>query len=441
MSKSFETIRLVIGGRGNGNYYLLQDRMLGFNIEKMVVPSEVTTFTCEITLDNDDGAFTPNGGGTYSSIDWLNSYVTITNSFINDFSTPTASGAYFWGVVDNIEIIDDGVTSRVELSCIDLLTVASRLPALAGIPSFGLPADQDDIIHLLLTTACTGYYGANSAFPTPPGYTGKIRRVQVSNISASVNIQQDADDVDTSGNAIDALMESILPSTFCVIWPRSVQDAPNPYSGDWMYVYYIGSTGLRSSGSGFDYIAYEFVEGSPTSGQIPFSSIDTGFRLDRLVNSVTATNVSTSTDLEAYNLTSIGKFGARNVNLQTMVVTTDEQAQNSISNLANRFAEPRYSPRSITVEGAAVDFVDDVTTTSNFKTSMEISELWQPVTITYTPRGAASPITERAMITGTVIEAVPGSIRCTYHLLPSVDYESFCLDSTSLGVLDQNRLG
>lgn len=441
MSKSFESIKLVVGGTGAGNYYQLQDRMRGFKIDKQLTPSEITTFTCEITLDNDDGAFTPGGGGTYSNLDWFNSFISITRAQVNDFTAPTSIFSWYFGVVDNLEIIDDGVTSTIELSCVDLLTVAARTPALGSISVSGTD-EQNVKIYDLLGTVINGYYGGTAALPEAPGF-GPIYRISVSKDSPDTNLRQDGADVDTTGNSIDALTESILPSQYCVLWPYQVADAQSPYSGTWFYLYYVGKSGYRKPISGSSVLkdVYDFVEGSPASGEIPITSIDLGYRLDRIINSVEATNVSTSTELEAYNTDSIKSYGARTMTLQTMIAETDAAAQNSINNWANRFATARYGVRSVTVDGAAVDFVDDSTTLENFRYSMSMGSLWRRATVTYTPRGAASSVTEYCVISGTTIEATPGNIRCTYHLLPSADYQSLVLDSTSLGVLDQNRLG
>jgi len=45
------------------------------------------------------------------------------------------------------------------------------------------------------------------------------------------------------------------------------------------------------------------------------------------------------------------------------------------------------------------------------------------------------------VISGRTIKATPGNTTITLDLLPAQDYQSFVLDSSTLGVLDTNRLG
>lgn len=455
MSANWYKPFLFVGGVGAGNYYDFRDRMLGFSFEKTVTVSELTTWTLNVTLDNDDGAFTPRTTGTYANLNWFNQLVSLTpkpnqpsgGGQLYDFSAFSEwLDQYFVGVVDTFEIIDDGVNSRLELTVVDFLTIAARapsLPTLTNGPNQYQPASVERVLNVMTTD----YFSGTTALPVPPGFpTNKVElvsfRLEYSYKSQQQGAQLDLTDIDTSGNVADALAASVMPSQSCVVIPLWVDEQINPTRTRYAYGF-IGPMGIRSTFDSGNPIAplYEFVEGSATGDQIPFVGIDIGYQLDKMVNSVQITNVTTSADVDSFNTASVIANGARNASYTALICTTTEAAQTQADRLVNRFSTPRYFPRSITTNYAAISATGLSTTRDTIADLLQLDGLWNRCTVTYTPTGHSTPITDYCVISGVRVDAVPGDMQITFDLLPGVDYQAFVLDSSTLGVLDQNRLG
>ena len=66
---------------------------------------------------------------------------------------------------------------------------------------------------------------------------------------------------------------------------------------------------------------------------------------------------------------------------------------------------------------------------------------WVPALVKYTPTGNSTQITDPVVITGRNIQGTPDDLRIQVMFRSAQDYQSFVLDSSVLGVLDQNRLG
>ena len=122
----------------------------------------------------------------------------------------------------------------------------------------------------------------------------------------------------------------------------------------------------------------------------------------------------------------------------SMLLDTDTQRM--ADNIVERFSNIHFQARKISVQSATL-------ADTNSGSKEELAQLldvryglWQNATITYTPT-AGSQVTDNCVIAGRSIQAVPGRTTITLDLLPAQDYQSFVLDSDTLGVLDTNRLG
>jgi len=66
--------------------------------------------------------------------------------------------------------------------------------------------------------------------------------------------------------------------------------------------------------------------------------------------------------------------------------------------------------------------------------------LWQKVLVTWTGSGASSQTAE-CVVFGRSISVTPEDTVISVRLKSGADNQSFILDDSSFGVLDQNRLG
>ena len=130
----------------NKTYVEITDSVIGASFERSAYPGEMGTSSAVITLLNNDGKFTPEGSGAFSSYDWFAGLVKI------EWDVPTffpgkKTVQMFTGVVTNFDIEETTVQqSTVTIQCADLLTVAARgsvrqpptIPAIGSVFTFAL---------------------------------------------------------------------------------------------------------------------------------------------------------------------------------------------------------------------------------------------------------------------------------------------------------------
>jgi hypothetical protein len=191
---------------------------------------------------------------------------------------------------------------------------------------------------------------------------------------------------------------------------------------------------------------YEFADGSSaiTTGQIPFSEIATGFRVEDLTNeAVISTNINQSVPTGT-NVSSQQLYGPR-TRTYTNLAAGYSNYQTDISNFwVNRYGSVQYLPMEIqtsyaVLKGSAVD--DGVAMLEFMQLLWPSTALWNRLTIKYKPTGATSTQTIEMIATRRLITADPSNTTIRLTVKSGVDNQSFELDSSTYGILDTNRLG
>ena len=424
MTVEFKT-RLLIGDISTETDFT--DRLMGMKIDQPIRLSRASQHTAVLTLKNYDGALTPGAGGTYTDTDWFSQAVVI------DFSDDGGStyNEVFSGVITDFKLRDNGVFSQVEIQVHDWLMFLGR--ATGTLTTTAGPLT--DAIRFALEELVDN----TTEMPT---FNGTIEALTFNQANSSTNAA-----VNISGVIGNDFNNSLTASNLCAVWSTrlSINRTSNPkvkleavvvgdqlgYSMMWPRV---GGTGAYTTAP------VQFVEGTPGSGQIPFTALDVGFNFQLLVNRAQITRDG-GTLQSVVKQDSVTKYGARTTISSRTSSETDSDALSAANNIVNRQSETRFSPRTLTFTAADCNGLDGATG-DNIRILLNSRACgFQPLTINYTPTGATGAVTANCMTFGRTITAVPGKYRVTLHLLPAQDFGSFVLDSTFAGVLDTNRLG
>lgn len=388
------------------------DRVAGYSIRQPVALQRVSQHTANITLYNNDGALTPDAGGTYSSVDWFAQCVDI------DIST-NGGGTWndmFSGIVVGFELQDNGVNSTVQLALRDWVSVLGRG---TDDTTFATPDELGERIKDVLASLVT-----NAVLPK---FGGTIS----SAVTATSSTSQVVADID--GYIGRSLNNGLMASNLCAAWSIGID--VNTGTNNTQYKATVIGDHLATSTTTID-----FVAGSPASGEIPVSSVDVGYALELLANRASITRVG-GTEQTASDATSIAKYGDRTVSASQAQNVDDADALAAAGNIVNRQAYTSFTPRALSFSSALVNGLPNATG-NNLKILLNAGSCgFLPCTVTYTPTGAASSTTHTCVTAGREIRAIPGRFDVTVFLLPAADYSSLVLDSSTLGVLDTNRLG
>lgn len=396
------------------------DRCEGIIIQQRCDVSRILTHSASVTLNNDDGALTPNAGGTYQSEDWFAHAVFISVSVNGNPNVPV-----FHGLLDTFDLFDDGTSSTVTITAVDAITVAGR-------------SKQVSVISRT-SNQRLAFASELIALTSDPGETRLPALGQLFTDAFFINDGGIGRSVSYSWSnqyAADFVFNQLGTSDLLVAWATRITGTGAVNYATYEYVL-IGSELTRTGATAH---TFAFTETAGSTTDIPVRSIETRFNIERLVNDATMTIVG-GTAQRFTDQTSTELYGQRSIEYSQLVSATDADALALATNIVNRQSNIVFAPFQIALDAATFagnpDALED-----EIELLLDVRYgIWQTCTLEYTPTGAASQQTAELVLTGRTITAVPGRTSLVLDVLPAADYQSLVLDSSTLGVLDQNRLG
>lgn len=405
------------------------DRTLGFSLKQAAPMSDLSPSSASLTLQNYDGELTPGGTGTYASTDWFAQAIFISATIVG---TNTLTAELFHGFITDFVVDDNGTESVIKIRCDDAMMFLGT-----GSPDkgFGGNTDFEDAIRNAIGTASG---------------VGELPRLGGTNLTQyyqqAVLGFEPVTTVDESnsvaGTIADHLRVSVLPSYPSAVWMALIRD--NAGTTVFCEHYDIGSTLTRPT-SGTFYETRREIELNDaqhigTRGEIKFETLVRGFNNNELVNRVAVTTTATGNPSTATNGASSDLYGQKQLTLTATVNKTDALAADAAANFLNRQSTSRYAGQKVTTSTALIEQMNaDADYTALYMFDVRTC-FWNLAKLTFTPTGG-NEIEEISVIVGRTIKATPGNTTITLDLLPAQDYQSFVLDSSTLGVLDTNRLG
>ena len=399
------------------------DRCLEFSIDQQADAGMMGAASVQITLDNNDGALTPNNGGGYGTLPWFESVLQINFLISGGFARPM-----FAGMIIGFELRDDGVNSFVTLTAVDAFTVGGRSAVKqratgTTYSSLGTMIEQlwsDPLGADVIMPAAGWAYGAVVSDILDPAPTELELDYRLDNLNA--------------GAAMDEVNANILPAGPGVILPTTFEQGTGAIPATWSFVpadrMHRGSTNQTT---------FTFAENA-TTGELPFRGLRRGYNIDEVTNSVQLTPTLTGgTEQTATDSASISQFGARN-RLYITADASNAQGLESAENWVKRFASVDFVAEQLQVTESMVTQQRGTEITEWYDLLNVTKGWWNPAQVTYTPTGGTER-TDTVLITGRTISATPADTTVTLQLRPLANYWCFTLDSATLGVLDQNRLG
>jgi hypothetical protein len=402
--------------------------------------------TCQITLNNNGGQFTPGGTGTYGSVDWFKQAIIVscTGGGLTEYA--------FVGLLQDFDIDQKSTKeSTVTISALDFLSVAGRSSNQLSDPSGGFLQSFEQFLKSY----------TNPAFgPAIPN---------ISPLMGSTSNKLSYVDATTATNTVTYIITRYLEEGTLGDWTNN-QVLPTGPGTTFATDYSISSDRFFWNAVVIDSSlnrttnAYTttIVDGSAalTSGQIAFNEIDVGFQLDTLTNVCNAIPINNGigaiASVSATNTTSQQNYGVRSRTYASCVpsggaavsgilVIFNNQFMETVANFwPNRYGTVRYIPsRVITAYSTLRKYsVDDGVAMQAFMRLLSAkTALWNRQAITYKGAGMSSSQTTQTVTTGRKIMITPSDTRVELTVVSGIDNQSFELDSSTYGILDTNRLG
>jgi hypothetical protein len=167
-----------------------------------------------------------------------------------------------------------------------------------------------------------------------------------------------------------------------------------------------------------------------------------GYTSDDRYSSSTVTSVATYTGQKTYSYidnTLEDLYGLSRWRATETLNDTPESTKTQSEAVVNRFGPVVFTVSQ--VELTTPNLADNPSGSSDeLAALLEAGNLWQRVDVEYTPTGAAGSTTSEGIIFGRQINVQPGRTSIVLDVVPASLYTTFTLDSSTLGVLDKNRL-
>lgn len=428
----------------------LTDRTLGASINQDVRVGSVGRGTALIEIDNNDGAFTPLNGGTYSDLDAY-SYALIIDAEIQNGIGSYTERQVFGGLVSNFVLRDDGRNSTVQIEAVDPLTMAGR----SKVEFLNLdPLQYFFRANLGITYILNGYVepvtGSTIFEPVDAPLLGAA---QTTFSVFGADVQEIEPIVQFYGydgfTVADLLNSALLPINPAVMFSQKLVLGNLGGLETWFYNTQIfDGSKVPTSTWRKDFV----FDHNPTGTELPFFNIDRGYNVDDMVNGAQITRADptqfggAATETKTYESTeSVQRFGRRNIAYSKVAIRWDDTtenlgvlepgAQQTAERWANMYDTPRFLTKSFRASVKQVQAKADDSAWLQWANYLDSQfGLWNTAKIVYQPTGG-SERTDNIVVAGRTINISPSDSTITVRCLPMQDNMNFILDDPQLGKL------
>ena len=446
----------------------LTSRVLKIDINQRAPIGQFGVGSATITLQNNDGAFTPRGGGTYSTTDWFTKAVFIDATIPTNLATSglfaTGTAGVFHGFITNFTLEDNGLNSTVTFNCQDAMSCVAK----NFVSSFVTASAATEFIVNTALNLINGSANAwNAATPTPkvvfpdlglgdtPNhcflndmsyantsgiYTGQERSTYSNNITFS------------SCSSMDILNTAIMPMSMFTMWGGTMRLDPTfGYAG--YQVNYL--PGLKRTYSVFtgpggsvvgNTAVFKFNDvKSINSSSFPFSDLSIEYNVPDTINQSTIGRATSGTTPQTFtNTTQQIAYGNRSISNSNVATISDATALSLATEYATRYAVSRFSPNQITFSSKQIlNYATDNAANQQLLFSLYTIThgLWQRTEVTWTGKGIPAQ-TYATKIRGRQISITPTDAVFTLELVPAVDNSTFIVGSdTIVNSSNEEQLG
>lgn len=399
-------------------------RVMGLSLDQRLQWMAPATQTLTLTIDNHDGALTPDeigGNGTYKTTNWFDQAVFVEVGVTNSLNVTTYYDV-FHGLIDGFDLVDNGQSSMVTLTAVDWLTIAGRTK-----PALGWSGDEN------LIDAAFWFFDYLSILGDLPSFGDPVQSVTVRDLTDKVaderaGIVLNGSFLSLTGTVADVLTNQILSSGISLIFGDTILISSGP---DVTYrVRMVGNTlNRRVTGSPInDAITFDLTAKTTAANKLDFTAVEYGFAVDNLLNEA---EVSNGTNTATYrNTASITAYGASTFSATETTNATLASCQAQAQAVAQRFGQVYYRPIRVSMSSANLRKSHD-DSCDDFGNLLSYNGLWQRLDLTATPTGGTSKTTNH-MIMGRTINATPGETIVDLFLVGRNQFQSFILDTSKL---------
>ena len=415
---------IVTFGDRNGFTDITSD-VMGFTSSIEAGIGQLGKMSATLTINNNDGDYTPSeggGNGAYKTVDWYTQVLRIRAE------TLSRDVELFSGVIREIDISDNGVNSTVTIKAVDWTqTVTGAADDITELPTSH--AIGQAINNVLRGESGWGAgvtlqsFGDISATNNPVAFTLGVATSNVGRV-AQTNVE-----------AFDIITQTLLPAGPFVNYPGQISFQASPKYNIFNY-FLIDSTLNKTSFAGNVQFSETPSAATPATTVLPITALTVDFTTDNLTSSTEVTSgISGLTTQTNTNTDAAEKYGSRTRAYRSTANVSNADVADVASFWTNRQSTVRYTPSRISTTISAIEQACGDNAYLALSYLFSLAEIpFSTATITYTPTGG-TVVDSHTVIQKRTVRATPSDTTITLDLLPAQDYQSFVLNSKTLGVL------
>jgi len=380
-------------------------RAIKIKVGRSRVQDVFTAGTCTISLNNQDNAYSPLGGGTYGDSQWINADVRV-NVYLNSASQPTT---IFRGKIDDTDVLyPDATDSTVILKCSDGLSTlaktelndvdfveqvgSARFTAIldndqVDYPDSSNPVDRDIDVSTI-TMAAETVAGLQTAT-----YTARLAQSEDGAIYCRHGLPGGAAAASTKRGNVLTYKKRYAAST---------------------------PTGLTFIGSG----------GNAT--QPPMTALKTTFGSELLYTRGVYAGSTGTDQVYEENVFGTPSYGIRTIVHRNLLNLNDADVLVACKNFVALHSTPALRVSQLTCKPRSM-------TEAQAEAVAKLG-VWDGIQVSFTPAGAGTAQQRIVRIEGVTHDITPMDWEMRLNTSGSGDQEFFILDSTIDGILNINKL-
>ena len=379
-------------------------RAIKINVGRSRVQDVFTAGTCAISLNNQDNAYSPLGGGTYGDSQWINAEVRV-NVFLNSASQPTT---IFRGKIDDTDVLyPDGTASTVLLKCsAGLSTLAktelndvdfvqqvgsARFTAILDNAQVAYPDSSDPVDRDIDTSTITMQAETVAGLQTAT-YTARLAQSEDGAIYCRQGLPGGAAAASTKRGNVMTYKKRYAAST---------------------------PTGLTFIGSG----------GNAT--QPPMTGLKTTYGSELLMTRAVYAG-STGTDMIVNDVPRQALYGIRTIVRRNLLNLNDADVESAAKNFVFLYSTPALRVSQLTCMPRSMSEAQ--------AEAVAKLGIWDGIQVSFTPGGAGTAQQRIVRIEGVMHDITPMGWTMRLNTSGSGDQEYFILDSTIDGILNINKM-
>ena len=379
-------------------------RAIKINVGRSRVQDVFTAGTCAISLNNQDNAYSPLGGGTYGDSQWINAEVRV-NVFLNSASQPTT---IFRGKIDDTDVLyPDGTDSTVILKCSDGLSTlaktelndvdfvqqvgSARFTAILDNAQVAYPDSSNPVDRAIDTSTITMAAETVAGLQTAT-YTARLAQSEDGAIYCRQGLPGGAAAASTKRGNVMTYKKRYAAST---------------------------PTGLTFIGSG----------GNDT--QPAMTALKTTYGSELLYTRGVYAG-STGTDMIVNDVPRQALYGIRTIVRRNLLNLNDADVESAAKNFVFLYSTPALRVSQLTCMPRSMSEAQ--------AEAVAKLGIWDGIQVSFTPVGAGTAQQRIVRIEGVMHDITPMGWTMRLNTSGSGDQEYFILDSTIDGILNINKM-